>query len=393
MITKQKASGHASVKGVTGDFETVNAVWLEKNGVKVDWAVKETNNHWHNTYFTPRATHDHQAKGSCRLAWMVLDEMEERGWINPDSTTILDNMCGIGSFLIVAALKGYNTIGIELEKRFYEDMIGAEGFIDIDDDEDLFNGVNRGKQPGTISNFHSLTANVPSVGKIQVINGDARFADEIMYRVGEKFNDYWEGGLGVVCSPPYGNRLWDAGQSFGSKSDMTLAELSRLENETGRAQYSNDKDNIGTCRIAVINSPPYSRSTEHSDDQMDGFKDTPVTGHRGWLYSDRGNIAVLKLGDYDKEMLKVYCALYRTLSVGSPVALITRNFIQQGKVVTLDELTVKLMEEAGFTYQFTRRANLPDISFFKRINWEKMHRPKGLPLITWEEITFYRKER
>jgi len=376
------------------DYQTVNKAWLSKMGIKIDWIIEERNKQWHDAYFTTKAVHDHQAKGNCRLCWMVIEEMEERNWIEPKKTVILDPMCGIGSFLIVAALKGYNGVGIELEDTFYKDMVGEECFVDREKD-DLFAGSFMGTTPGTIERFHRLTSNVRAAGRIQIIKGNARFTHDIMARTWEDVIGWWtrSGALGVICSPPYGNRLWDDGQKFGSKDNMTLNELSAMENETSRRQYSNASDNIGTCKVAVVNSPPYSRSTEHSDGQMDSFQDKPVTGHRGWSYSDRQNIAVLKDSEYTREMQKVYNSLYKTLPIGSPVALITRNFIQKGRVVLLDELTMKLMRRAGFAYQFTRRGELPDISFFKIMNWNKVHRHKGLPLITWEEVTFYRKEK
>lgn len=374
---------------VRKEYEGINASWLQRHNTKIDWVIEERNKPWHDLYFTQQAVHDHQAKGSCRLAWMVLAEMEKQKWIDPKSTAILDPMCGIGSFLIVAALKSYNAVGIELEKRFYDDMVGTDGFIEVDDDEDLFAGVGHGKSEGTISRFHNLASSLPHAGRIQVIQGDARFTDDILLRVDPDGYRYWEGGLGIICSPPYGNRLADEKQRFSSKDSRTMEEL-QADSDRNR-QYSNDSDNIGTCKIAVLNSPPYSRSTEHSNGQMDAFKTKPITGHRGFQYTNRQNIAMLKDSAYNREMQKVYNSLYRALPVGSPVALITRNFIQKSQVILLDELTTKLMNHAGFTYQFIRRATLPDISFFKFINWQKVHKKKKLPLITWEEVTFYRK--
>ena len=100
----------------------------------------------------------------------------------------------------------------------------------------------------------------------------------------------------------------------------------------------------------------------------------------------------MDIGPYDTEMGKVYKAMYNTVGIGSPVVLLTRNFIQEGKMVLLDELTQLLMHKAGFTYQFTKRAELPEISMFKYMNWHNYHREKRLPLVTWEEATFYLKE-
>lgn len=415
-------------------YQEFNKRWLRNNRIEIDWEIAERNSSWHRTYFTRRAISDHQAKGNCRLATMAIEEMEQQGWLIKRDV-ILDPMCGIGSFLIVAALRNYNAVGIELEDRFYKDMVGFHEQLDVPSD-DLLAGVSSSQHiEGTIEYFHKITEGT-NKGKIRVIHGDARNTDEIMERV--KLNSF--GRLGVVCSPPYGNRLSDETQKYSGNDERTFAELEA--DSDGRRQYSNDPDNIGTNRIAVISSPPYSRateiggkskdpdpnsyfqrmqkktagystgkatnqrfatkvgvlcsppysrSTEHSEDQIAALPGEKVHGHKAFMYADVANIATLKLGSYDVEMKKVYKAVYRALQSGAPVALITRNFIQKGRIVLLDELTKRLMGYAGFNYQFTRRANLPDISMFKHINWRKKHRHKNLPLITWEEVTFYLK--
>lgn len=415
-------------------YQTFNDNWLNEQHFKIDWIIKERNKHWHDTYFTKRAAKAHQAKGNCRFVMNCIEELEESGWINPGDL-LFDPMCGIASFLIVGALKGYNGVGIELEKKFYDLMVGFEEHIDIDNDGDLFASfVNKQHVEGNVQKFHRLTAAVPSVGRIGIINGDAREADTLLPINNIRLNS--RGKVYALCSPPYGNRLSDVTQAAGAADGRTWEELE--EESDGRRQYSNDKANIGTHRIitissppysgstesdasrsdvlnkrsdrrpsknqyysvnniarsrlAIVSSPPYSRSTEHDAKQIDALPEEKVGGHKGFQYANRSNIALLKIGPYDTEMLKVYKALYRTVGIGSPVVLLTRNFIQEGKMVLLDELTMILMQEAGFTYKFTKRAELPEISMFKYMNWNNHHREKGLPLITWEEATFYLKE-
>ena len=426
--------GDVEVNKYKQNFENFNRNWMKEQGVWIDWEIKERNKYWHDTYFTKRSVKDHQAKGNCRFVTNCLEELERLDWIKPGDL-VFDPMCGIGSFLVVAALKGYNGVGIELEKRFCRDMLGYDEHIEIDASDDMFASfVNRQHVEGNIERFHKLTAAVPSVGRIAIINGDARNAHELLPSSNLRLNS--KGKVYALCSPPYGNRLSDVTQTAGADDGRDWPELE--EESDGRRQYSNDSDNIGTNRIitvssppysgttefdasrsdvlggrqdrrpvknqhyskdniaknrlAIVSSPPYSRTTEHDAKQIDNLQKGKVGGHRGFVYSNRENIALLKIGPYDTEMLKVYQSLYKTIGIGSPVVLLTRNFIQKGKVVLLDELTIKLMEEAGFTYKFTKRAELPDISMFKYMNWNKIHREKELPLITWEEATFYLKE-
>lgn len=425
-------TGEVDVHKYKQSYESFNDNWMKEQGIYIDWEIKERNKYWHDTYFTKRSVKDHQAKGNCRFVYLCIEELERLGWINPGDL-VFDPMCGIGSFLVVAALKGYPGVGIELEERFCRDMLGYDEHIDIDASDDLFAGfVNKQHVEGNIEKFHRLTSVVPSVGRIAIINGDARSAHELLPVNNLRLNS--RGKVWVVNSPPYGNRLSDVTQTAGSHDGRDWAELE--EESNGRRQYSNDSDNIGTNRIvtissppysgtteiggrakngrlaevslekqdryhndniarnrlAIVSSPPYSRTTEHDGKQIDHLPEGKVGGHRGFVYSNRENIALLKIGPYDTEMLKVYKSLYKTLGVGSPVVLLTRNFIQKGKIVLLDELTIKLMEQAGFTHMFTKRAELPDISMFKYMNWNKMHREKELPLITWEEATFYLKK-
>lgn len=402
------------------EYGEINSKWLWENKLEIDWTIEERNKVWHDTYFTRQAVKDHQAKGNCRLAWLILCEMESCDLLYPGDI-VVDHMCGIGSFLLVAALRGYNAFGVELEDVFYLDMVGYDSLHSVDENDDLFYGFSANQHvEGNIERFNKLLGNRKRIGSIRVVQGDARRIDEILQ--GEEFLEFVGssfGGVGVinsppysrttevgggmaksrtqhyspniavVNSPPYGNRLRDEGQQFGAKDKRTWSELG--DEIADNKQYSLNPDNIGNAKIAIVNSPPYSRSTEHDDAQIEAMPEQKKTGHQGFKYEGATNIALLDVDPYRHEMRKVYLALHRALPSESPVALITRNFVQEGQIVYLDKMTINMMKSAGFQYLFTKRAVLPEISFFKYINWQKMHKEKGLPLITWEEVTFYIK--
>lgn len=348
-----------------------------------DWIIEDRNREWHDVYFTRPAIRHHQAKGSCPLVWRVLEYMEEQHWLR-EGDVIFDPMCGIGSFLIVAAVKGYDGIGVELEDTFCQDMVGYDT-IPLGEDT-LFASV-PGHVEGQIEKFKRVTKGWDRIGNWRVIQGDARKLQELWGTLCAK----------VVCSPPYGNRLRDAGQQFGSDKGRddrkTWKELEEELEGSYNKQYSLDPNNIGNAKIKVVSSPPYSRTTEHSKSQIDYLPEVKRPGHKGFEYANKKNVALLKDSAYSKEMLKVYRSLYSVLAPGAYVALITRNFIQKRKVVMLDELTIRLMERAGFGYLETKRAQLPDVSFFKNSNYLKYHKKWGLPLIDWEEISFFKKVR
>jgi tRNA G10 N-methylase Trm11 len=300
--------------------------------------------------------------------------MLEKGWLQKGDV-ILDPMCGIGSFLIVAAWLGYNAIGVELEERFIKDMEGYDTIVD--DPDDMFTG-SKEHVLGNLEHFRRVTVDMLQVGTIHVIQGDARQLQWLDIPANA-----------VLCSPPYGNRLRDVGQQFGSKDERTWGEIEDELKGSYDMQYSMDKANIGNAKIKVLCSPPYKHG-EHSQSKIDSIPDD-VTGMYVHEYLEENNIASIdKSGKYNYEMLKVYKSLYQFLEPGAVVALVTRNFIQKKKVVRLDRLTISLMKQVGFTYLETKRANNPEVSFFRQINHKTLAK-YGLPLIDWEEITFYRR--
>lgn len=311
------------------DFIEINRKWREKTygTPDLDWYIDENNRQWHQTYFARKAVMDHQAKNNCRLAMVCLEYMESKGWLK-EGDTILDPMCGIASLLIVASLRGYNCIGVELEEIYYNDMIGYDKKVESDSDDLFANQIDRIQ--GNLEQFGRATNGVKGVGKIRVFNYDSRKLDIAPFPI-----------------------------------------------ETTQNMFN------------VISSPPYMAATEQTAKQASTV--SAYSGHKEHVYTS-GNPALLDGSQYRREMNKIYTALYNVLMGGSHVCLLTRNCLQQGKLTVLDKITISEMERAGFTYLETKRASLPDISFLKRNNWNKHFKKNNLPLIDWEEVTFYIKE-
>lgn len=75
----------------------------------------------------------HPAKMSPALCFKILEHLEELGLLQPGAS-VLDPLCGIGTSLLAAALKGYPATGIELEPKFVAlaqknaDRIALKGF-------------------------------------------------------------------------------------------------------------------------------------------------------------------------------------------------------------------------------------------------------------------------
>ena len=67
-------------------------------------------------YFEP-STYSHPAKISPKLSIKILEHLKKLGLLNDDGI-ILDFMSGSGRIPLLSSIKGYTSIGIELENHF-----------------------------------------------------------------------------------------------------------------------------------------------------------------------------------------------------------------------------------------------------------------------------------
>jgi len=175
---------------------------------------------------------------------------------------------------------------------------------------------------------------------------------------------------------------------------------------------------------AIVTSPPYEDSVNREDHGFDFMKSKPdyptrnnhprrVAMHtekmRNFSYGkEGGQIGVLKKQTYWEAMLQVYSAMYRSLKPAGVAAIVVKDFVRNGKRMTLCDDTVRLLEHIGFVLvervhaMLTKEYVLPDLfegsttklkdrkSFFRRNFESKM--PKDDPRrIDWEEVIFVRK--
>jgi DNA modification methylase len=88
-------------------------------------------------------------------------------------------------------------------------------------------------------------------------------------------------------------------------------------------------------------------------------------------------------------MLQVYQQCYRVLKPQGLMILVTKNFIRNKKVIRLDLDTIKLCEQAGFTFVHRRHHKLPSQSFWRIIYYQKY---PDVPVIDKEDILVFRKK-
>jgi DNA modification methylase len=163
--------------------------------------------------------------------------------------------------------------------------------------------------------------------------------------------------------------------------------------ESGLAYIKQRIANINNLNIdSVIFSPPYegamdggSRHTKGGIPQRDlkmkrlGSYDTPGKQNIGNLY---GNT-------YLEAMLQVYRSCFSVLKSGGLMILVTKNFIRNKKIVRLDLDTIRLCEQAGFSFVKRRYRKLPSQSFWRIIYYQKH---PDVPVIDKEDILVFRKK-
>jgi len=238
----------------------------------------------------------------------------------------------------------------------------------------------------------------------------------------------------VITSPPYAeaedrdNRKFQQGTTPGSG----VAPMMRYSYLKG-----DNPSNIGNLKYgeidAVVSSPPYQQDSElhgesHEKGREDGvrprspFVDAVVTSppyenqvHRN---SDAGkedelkalgpshyvdssqpvaaarydpsenNIGNLKSTSYLEAMLQVYGQCHKVLRDGGIMVLVTKDFIRDQKRIDLAGDTIKLCEEAGFTFVERHYRKLTAVSFWRTIYKQKY---PDAPEIKTEDILVFRR--
>ena len=177
----------------------------------------------------------------------------------------------------------------------------------------------------------------------------------------------------IITSPPYeGSEARDR-----SKEDWWDEEREK--------KYSGGSVKIakGYQADSIITSPPYEEIHQGGTDPH------PELGQLGTRYSNSsGNIGNLKSDTYLQAMLQVYQQCHQVLKPSGLMILVTKNFIRNKRVVRLDTDTIKLCEQAGFSYVERHQRKLPSQSFWRVIYHQK--HPE-VEQINYEDILVFRK--
>jgi hypothetical protein len=312
---------------------------------KYDWIVENDATSWWSSYFSPKGLLDHTAKGFPSLYHQIFQHIISKYNINPSEHVILDQMAGIGTTLIIANLNHFDSIGVELEEVYYKDIIGFTETVEMDMLGQALSVEN--KVIGTIENF------VISTGRLI-----DRTYNEDHHIFNTKF-----GSINIF------------------NGDSTKPEI-----------FNRVKEVVGNKKIVVVNSPPYTRISEHDQKQIDSLPAEIRGSFRPAGYKNPENIAMKMPYEYRVAMEKIYHNLYN-LGVELMV-LVTRDFILNGEIFRLCMYNKSCAEFPAPKFELIEqiKAKIPSISMFKRINHEKHHKDKGLPMINWEDICIYKRK-
>jgi len=175
-----------------------------------------------------------------------------------------------------------------------------------------------------------------------------------------------------IFSPPYA-------RDKGGEKGMLANDPKRRGDASLYRTYSSSEniDNLPYGEIdKIITSPPYEEGMgdKHFSPKADALRAEKSLS--GDLYSNERhqevqNIGNLKSQSYLQAMLQVYQQCYKVLKSQGLLILVTKNFIRNKKVIRLDEDTIKLCEQAGFSFLERHYRILPSQSFWRIIFHQK----------------------
>lgn len=172
----------------------------------------------------------------------------------------------------------------------------------------------------------------------------------------------------IITSPPYEASVSDNKEGPGAGSNE--AKYGRWKDGTAK-KHSYTQHEVAVDHI--ITSPPYENQVHG------GTALKPLIGGAGEVgqpmpdgYGDNNaNIGNLKSDSYLSAMLQVYKACHKVLKPHGLMILVTKNFIRNRQVIRLDLDTIKLCEQAGFTFLERHYRKLPAQSFWRTIYYKK----------------------
>jgi len=380
---------------------------------------------WHGCYaesrfneYTTDESVIHPAKASMALMERIFEHLENHKFIS-SSSVIVDPMAGSGRTNIMASLRGYDSIAVELEEKFvnlingnkklFEETVGRPSNIKVihGDAREMKTHLSKGQGVGITSPPYAEAisnkkrARSGGIAMREMKKGNTSHFSITMDGYSdneENIGNLKDSGIASITSPPYiDSPLYDSKKTRPRPNDEKFK--GQLPAGTG---YSGDKKNIGNLKdsMSAITSPPYgfdaSGTGITSKNNKSYDEENPNYAMKGYAGGEK-NIGNYSNQSYQQAMLQVYQGLF---DAGiSPVITITKNPTKNKQLKRLDIETIELLERAGYKIADYHRAILWQeeeqqtldgdnfkefsgrLSFFKRLSLER-----GNVAAKWEDI-------
>lgn len=361
----------------------------------------------------------HPAKMAKALCERIFDHGVQEGYWKRGST-ILDPYFGIGTVGIIGAGRGYQVIGMELEKKFYDMAVKNIEMHNFDIPPRVLLGDSRkfaevvapileGSERGVITS-PPFAGNTGGTGKkssnpIDEKSGKGVFErhagsmrNSSAYGATEgQINNLPQGDFAVITSPPFGERMAYRDSERGMQVQEKLGKGGVLHQSPGETsgQVAQLDSSVG-----VVTSPPYEQSRVADMDSMRRSHDDPTYGKtEGQVgYSGKGGKET-----YWDAVAAIYASVGALLPVGSVMAVVVKDYVKNKQRVPFCENTAQVLEMVGFDvieevhammvkgYQNQmfdpKPKELSRKSFFRRVV-----EAKGAPPIDYEVVLFARKK-
>src|SRR3990167_1543443 len=381
-------------------------------------------------YFEP-STYAHPAKISPLLADRIFKHLEKLELLK-EGMTILDFMVGSGRIPLMASLRGYKGLGVELEPHFVKMCNDNKKFAE--------NKIGRKLDMEILQGDSRQLSKLLSKSDVAVVSPPF---EQSRHYYGDKSDEFWEkkaelskrpawlnkdgktrqtierqeegygdnpsniGNLkykemvGVV-SPPYQDSEITNWKSDVKGSDIKKRKELREEKEWDN--YSQNPENIGNLKDTAfvgITSPPYDNRLSDGGKDQEKWEQWHKLAIEKRETATKYNSNLENIGNQNNESyLSAMLQVYKEASKVCPIiCTVTKNPTRAGKLRRLDLDTISLLQMAGYqivdyhrailfkTYEQstltgeTKKEHKGRLSFFKRLSLNK-----GNQASQWEDI-------
>lgn len=300
----------------------------------------------------------HGAKMPPLLTRRIYQHLADEYGIMPGSR-VADPFGGIGMTGVIGARLGYKVTVIELEKFFYQCIVGHYCTPDdpcpgcqLEQEQaqlSLF-APYKHYYPGNLDILERHRQRMSYTGKLYAIQGDSR---EMVKLLRQYQLNLWQPDA-IITSPPYADSVRGVGQGTGA----------RFDHATHNAE------------TAVNNS------------SFNGYGD------------EAGQIGKLKGKEYLKAVDQIYQQCYQALPPGRPLVVVIKSVIRNKKIIDLPGQTINLLLSIGFEVPEMAKAMVMDQEYQPALIegvqyrpkthetiWRRTSRKNGLP-IDYEAVIF-----